>query len=331
MCVDRTSNAHLWSRLPAAAVVAGIAALMPVFPAAAATNSDAPVPAIGVTPVPGPAIRVAPVTPRIVDGRFASVVELDGGAVTVRPSPRRLHPTSDASRIEAQVWSTGQIMGFRRQSFGFGLVTIRSRRAGIPRVRNLPAWVGLATDAGFAVSCPMMRATSGGTVPPAQPVLTSPGEAAVIIGSATGAPALVYRARSEPCGSVVPATLTEALQRLSIPWMETGPVTGQLLSVTAILPKCGSFEGISSGGSASAMTVTLYAVVPEAPPARSCAPAHVIDETVPLGPIADPDAPPPLVGPHTQILHGTIGSVPVVSLTPPVVPVVSPIVPAPMG
>lgn len=61
------------------------------------------------------------------------------------------------------------------------------------------------------------------------------------------------------------------------------------------------------------MSVTIYAVVPEAPSARSCAPARVIDETVVLGPVGVPGAPPPLVGPETQILHGTTGLVPVVT------------------
>ena len=296
---------------PAAAVVAGTTALMSFCPTAGATASD----------VPAPAIRVAPVTPRVVDGRFVSVVELDGGALTVRPSPGRLRPTGDAAKIETQVWATGQIMGYRPQAFGFGLVTIRARRAGIPRVRNLPAWVGVATDAGTSFSCPMMRVSPGPTLASPEPALRSPGEAAVVIGSATGAPALVYEARSDPCGTIAPATLTEALERLSIPWTATGAVTDQGLSVRAILPECGSLAGIASGGSASAMTVTVYAVVPEATSPRSCAPAHVIDETVALGPIGDPDAPPPLVGPDTQILHGTTGPVPVVSLDPPLPPI----------
>jgi hypothetical protein len=252
----------------------------------------------------------------VVDGRFVSVVELDGGAFTVRPS-RRLPRNSHAGRIETQAWATGQIMGYRPQGFGFGVVTIRGRRAGIPRVRNLPAWVALATDAGVSFSCPMMRVSPGPSLAAPEPAPPSPGEAAVIVGSATRAPALVYKARSDPCGTVVPATLTEALERLSIPWTATGPVTDQVVPVQAILPECGSLAGIASGGSASAMSVTLYAVVPEAMPARPCSPARVIDEEVVLGPVGVPGAPPPLVGPDTQILHGTTGPVPVVTSSSP--------------
>jgi hypothetical protein len=302
VCVDRRSRARGRRSWPAAAVVVVITALVSFCPAAGATTSD----------IPARAIRVAPVTPRVVDGRFVSVVELDGGAFTVRPS-RRLPPTRDAGKIETQVWATGQIMGYRPQAFGFGVVTIRARRAGIPRVRNLPAWVALTTDAGATFSCPMMSVSPEPSLSSPEPSLTSPGEAAVIIGSATRAPALVYKARSDPCGTVVPATLTEAMERLSIPWTATGPVTDQVLPVRAILPECGSLAGIASGGSASAMSVTIYAVVPEAPSARSCAPARVIDETVVLGPVGVPGAPPPLVGPETQILHGTTGLVPVVT------------------
>jgi hypothetical protein len=303
VCVDRTSRARRRRWGPAIPVVVVITALVSFCPAAGATTSD----------VPNPAIRAAPVTPRVVDGRFVSVVELDGGAFTVRPAPGRLRPTGAAGKIEPQVWATGQIMGYRSQAFGFGVVTLRARRAGIPRVRNLPAWVALATDAGTSFSCPMMRVSPESSLASPEPALTSPGEAAVIIGSARRAPALVYEARSDPCETVVPATLTEALERLSIPWMATGPVTDQVLPVRAILPECGSLAGIASGGSASAMTVTLYAVVPEAPSARSCAPAHMIDEAVVLGPVGVPGAPPPLVGPDTQILHGTTGPVPVVT------------------
>lgn len=311
MCVDRTSREGRRSRGPAAAIIVGAVALVSCPPAAAAPSSKVAV----------PAIQVAPVVPRVVDGRYASVVELDGGAFSVRPPPPRLHPRGDASTIETQVWATGQIMGYRPQAFGFGLVTIRSRRSGLPRVRNLPAWVGLATDGGVAFACPMMRAPSGPSPAPPKPPPTSAGEAAVIIGSNAGGPALVYKARSDPCGTVVPATLGEALERLSIPWTATGPVTDQVLPVRAILPECASLAGIASGGSASAMTVTLYAVVPMAS-TRSCAPAHAIDETVALGPVGVPGAPAPLVGPDTQILHGTTGPVPVISLTAPPSPIV---------
>ncbi len=302
MYVDRTSRAHWWRWGSAAAAVVGLTTLTSVC-AAAATTADVPVPG------PVPAIRVAPVTPRVVDGRFVSVVELDDRAFTVRPAPRRLQPKSDAGPVEAQVWATGQIMSYRPQAFGFGLVTIRARRAGVPTIRNLPAWVGLATDAGVAFGCPMMRVAPR----PPRPALTSPGEAAVVVGAATGVPALVYVARSDPCGSVDPARLTRAMEELSIPWSATGPVTDQVLPIQAALPACGSVVGISSGGSASAMTVTVDAAVPEGTPLRSCAPAHVMDETVTLGPVEDPGAPPPLVGPSTQILHGPIGARPVVS------------------
>lgn len=303
--MDQKSRARGPGWGPAAAVLVVMTALMSVTPAAGATTSD----------VPTPTIAVAPVAPRVVDGRFVSVVALDGGALTVRPSPGRLRPTGDAGKTETQAWATGQIMGYRAQVFGFGVVTIRARRAGIPRVRNLPAWVALATDAEASFGCPMMRVSPEPSLGSPEPALASPGEAAVIIGSARPRLALVYKARSDPCGTVVPATLTQALERLSIPWTATGPVTDQVLPVRAILPECGSLAGIASGGSASAMSVTLYAVVPETPSARSCAPAHAIDEAVVLGPVGAPGAPPPLVGPDTQILHGTTGPVPVVTST----------------
>ncbi len=198
-------------------------------------------------------------------------------------------------------------MGYRPLAFGFGLVTIAEDANGVPPVVDLPAWVGLASDSAVSFSCPSVRTSPSGPRPP----LPTPGDAAVVIGS-SGRPAVVYRARSAPCGRVVPASLTNALETVSVPWIPEGVLASEVLNVQVDVPRCGEIEGVATGGSANAMTVTVYAVLPESPVDKSCTPRRFVSQTVRLGPGNVPGAPPPLVSASTRILHGDLGPVRVV-------------------
>ncbi len=206
--------------------------------------------------------------------------------------------------MATQIWATSQILGYRPQALGFGVVTITKHAPGVPPITRLPAWVGFATVSGIAFSCPSMvlRPHAPAIVPP-----VSAGDAAVVVGVARGSPAVVYKARSAPCDTLLPSSLTRASEAFSIPWVPLGPITGELLRVEAVLPVCGSYAGTASGGSAAAMTVTLYAVVPEGEPGSHCGGGRVVSETILLGPGPVPGAPPPLVSPSTSILHGATG------------------------
>ena len=144
------------------------------------------------------------------------------------------------------------------------------------------------------------------------PPLPTPGDAAVVVGSSVGSPAVVYRARSEPCASVAPASLSNALEAVSVPWIPEGVASTELLNIQVDVPPCGGIGGIASGGSAEVQTITVYALVPERPVAQSCVPGRFVDQTVVLGPGRTPGAPPPLVSPGTHILHGDLGPVRVV-------------------
>jgi hypothetical protein len=256
--------------------------------------------------------RLDPSRARVAHDRYVSTVELDGGVVTIRPAPKDLRPKTSEAGAETQIWATSQVMSYRVQALGFGLVTITHHAAGVPEVRNLPAWVGLATVAQISFSCPAMTAPP----PRSDPALPTPGDAAVVLADARGGPDVVYRARSAPCGSVEAASQTNALEAISVPWTALGPVVSELLNVRAAVPACGGIEGIGSGGSASAMTVTIYALVPESSVAMSCVPRRFVDRTVVLGPGSTPGAPPPLVTSSTQILHGATGPVRVVGASP---------------
>jgi hypothetical protein len=251
----------------------------------------------------------------VVHGRFESTVVLDGGALTVTPAPRNLRARVGEQAAATRIWATSQIMGYHRQALGFGIVSVTSRTAGVPRVVGLPAWVGFASDAGVPINCPAMPAPSTADAPPAAgappasvaPAPASAGEAAVVIGAERGTPAVVYVARADACGTVTVARSTDALEALSVPWVALGPVHDQVLTVRATLPYCGSYEGSGAGGSASAVTVTIDALVPEDTSGRSCPPAHTVTETVVLGPTGVPDAPPPLVSSATAVRHGATG------------------------
>jgi hypothetical protein len=253
--------------------------------------------------------RFAPSEAKLADGRYISTVQLDGGVVTIRPAPKHLRPQSSERGVETKAWATENVLGYRAVTFGFGLVTISHHAAGVPHVTNLPAWVGLAYVNGATFSCPMIRAGSG---TPKLPPLQSDGYAAVVIGARTGSPAVVYRARSEACGRVAKSSLANALEAISVPWIPNGILVSELLSVQVDVPPCGGIGGIATGGSAAAMTVTVYALVPESPVAMSCSPRRFVNQTVVLGPGSTPGAPPPLVSSSTQILHGTLGPVQVV-------------------
>ena len=275
------------------AVVAGLLVVVAFIPMAGAA------PPTGGTTTGGS----DPIRAEVVHHRFVTTVELDGGVVTIRPAPTRLRPGTSGERASTRIWATSQIMGYRPQALGFGIVTITGHAAGVPTVRDLPAWVGLASVAQIAFNCPMMRTSPARSARP----LPTPGEAAVVLGDSVGGPAVVYRARSAPCGSVVRASLTNASETVSVPWSALGPVESQILTVRVAVPACGGIGGIATGGSATAMTVTVYALVPESPVAMSCVPGRQVTRTVALGPGDIPGAPPPLVSPTTEILHGQTG------------------------
>lgn len=257
---------------------------------------------------PAQADRSSPGSMDVINSRFVRRVTLDGGEVVVTPAPKHLHPRRDGDSVEVEAWATGQLMGYQSQAFGFGLATIHDRAKGVPTVRNLPAWIGFAT-APEAFSCPaIVPSPTAGRLS----ALPSAGEAAVIIGASPGGPAVVYQARSETCGGLAPARLSNAQEEISITWMPVGLPNEVSIDVEATIPACGSLMGSGSSGSAAAMTVFLAAVVPEDTAHFRCKPDHLIDETVMLGPGPTPGAPPPLVSAATKILHAATGPVRVV-------------------
>jgi hypothetical protein len=239
----------------------------------------------------------------VVHGRFTVQFELDGGVVGVVPAPRKVRPTMSLAAARVLMRANTNTMSDRSIVLGYGLATISTHAPGVPRVRSLLAWVGISKR--FASeSCPMMRATTG-TATTTLPSLPSAGYAAFVIGATHGSPAVTYVAESAPCGSVVRSTLTNASEAISLPWQALGPVAGGSLQVRTTIPTCGSFAGVTTGGSARSMTITLGAVVPDVH--GPCQGAKAVTKVVTFGPNDAPGAPPPLVSASTHLVHGTVG------------------------
>lgn len=173
---------------------------------------------------------------------------------------------------------------------------------------ELPAWIGFGTRADVAYNCPMMRSPPTAPAPP----LVRRAKRRSSLGMHRGRRPSSTRP-AVPCATdwLLPGS-PNALEEISIPWVALGPLNRELLSIQAMMPRCGGLMGVGTGGSAAAMTVTVYAIVPEDSSHAGCAPANTIDETIALGPGPIPGAPPPLVSTSTAILHGTTGPVRVV-------------------
>jgi hypothetical protein len=232
-------------------------------------------------------------------------VSLDGGVLEVAPAPAGDHPLVSEERAAEEIWASPVLQGDQQGPLGYGVVTISLRVGGVPHVTRLRAWVGFARSSGTAF-CPEKSPSSTSNADGLSgQALSSSGYAAVVIGAAHGSPAVTYRAPSMVCGSVQPAALALASEVLSVPWQALTGVANESIQLRVTLPACGTLEGIASGGSAKVTTITVTAVVPDVH--GRCDGTSDITQTVALGPVGNPGAPPPLVTGSTIIRHGPLG------------------------
>ena len=202
------------------------------------------------------------------------------------PAPEHDRPRVTGESAAQKIWASPVLLGRQEGPLGYGLITISLHVKGVAPLFRLPAAVGFAKATDTA-SCPAER-----SVPTTNPsgtsltALPSNGYAAVVIGAVSGSPAVSYTARSSVCTSVQAASLAKATEVLSVPWqLLSGPRTGSI-RLRATLPPCGDLEGISSGGSAKAWTITVGAVVPDV--LGRCGRTHSATQTVDLGPPGNP-------------------------------------------
>jgi hypothetical protein len=253
----------------------------------------------------------APRTADVVRGRFVATVRLDGGELTVVPAPAHDHPVLTEAQVAKKIWASPVLSGRQEGPLGYGLVTISLHVSGVPTVTRVLAWIGFATSTG-AESCPVESPTSSTPIPsPAS--FPSNGDAAVVIGGTTGAPAVSYTARSLFCENIQPAALANATEMVSVRWEALGSFHNGALRVRAPLPACGTLAGISSGGTSKSETITVTVTVPDV--RHHCAGPRTTTQTLNLGPIGNtPGAPPSPISATTAIVHGVLG--PVLAATP---------------
>jgi hypothetical protein len=218
-----------------------------------------------------------PTQSSVVDDRYVSDVELDGGAFSVEPAPIDTVPAISKADAEKLLFASPVFQGKDAGVVGFGLVTSQVSQHGVPTYQSDPAWIAFGW--GGITNCPMM------TAPPSPPDLPSGGYVAVALIEGAGGGSISYEARSDPCGegatgpTVRPATHIE-----SVPWTSNGQVTGGSLQITYTLPACGTLSSYDAGGTGDVDTLSVNAEVPDDP--GSCSSPAPITDVVQLVPAA---------------------------------------------
>jgi hypothetical protein len=271
----------------AGALVAGIIlSVQSATPASAATHSV-------VTHVPKGVI---------VNGRFIKSYALADGALTVTPAATAMTPTRKETVVATQVWAITAVQGYNAEGLGLGIVTITKIAKGVPTVKKLAAWVGLANDYGLATSCPIWTVRQKfSKLPP----LPSAGWVVVVVGDARNSPAVAYRAASARCGYLNKASLVNATEQISVPWT-TDTAHPNSTNIFVHLAYCADYDGRSSSGSPTETTGSVYAALvedpaamPKAPTLGHCTPAHTLTLSAPFLARSGP----------TKIVHGPLGPV----------------------
>jgi hypothetical protein len=257
--------------------------------------------------------------PRAADvarGRFVASVALDTGALTVVPASAHDRPTLSETKAAEKIWASPVFAGHQKGPLGYGLVTISRQAKGVARITRLPAWIGFAQSRS-GEACPAETPSSSAPSLPAAASFPSSGYAAVVIGAATGAPAVTYTARSLVCTSVQPAAVAKATEVESARWRALSPLTNGAFTLRATVPACGTLEGTGSEGSAQSVTVTVDVTVPDVP--AHCTGVHTVTQPESLGPPEGAPNPGPasLITSATVIQHARVGPISQVAQGPP--------------
>ena len=146
------------------------------------------------------------------------------GATVVAPPPPGLRPRMSESEVETEPRATSQLLGYRAQGARLRCRDHRRAPTRSPACRQAPGLGGVRQLRRRLVLLPGDERAPPCAHAPLR--LASAGDAAVVVGDARGSPAVVYKARSAPCDSVVASSLTRATEVLSVPWVPLGPVGG---------------------------------------------------------------------------------------------------------
>lgn len=213
-----------------------------------------------------------PTQSSVVDDRFVSVVQLDGGAFSVQPAPIDTVPVVSKADAEKLLFASPSFQGMSAGVIGFGLVTSQVSQHGVPTYQADPAWIAFGW--GGATNCPAE------TVPPSPADLPSGGYVAVAMIEGAGGGDLSYEARSDTCGTLTGPTVRPATHIESVPWTANGQVTGGNLQISYTAPACAGSAMYSAAGQGDSVTLTVEVEMPNTP--SSCASPAPITEVVAL-------------------------------------------------
>lgn len=185
----------------------------------------------------------------VVNGRFTTTVVLDGGVITITPAPKATVPTRGYGAVTAEIWASTELQGFKSQTVGFGIVTVTiGSKTALP-IAQIPAWVGFANGNATKVCL-----THGEKVKS----FHSNGEAAVVIGDASGSPAAAYVPPG--CGLTQRSGVTVPTEVTSVPWTLVGSVSATgFTHFRFTAPRCAAVGGIANASSGGLTTVKLIA------------------------------------------------------------------------
>lgn len=218
-----------------------------------------------------------PTQSSVVDDRFVSDVELDGGAFSVQPAPIDTVPVMPKADAEKLLLASPVFQGENAGVVGFGLVTSQVSQHGVPTYQADAAWIAFGW--GGVTNCPAI------TTEPSPADLPSGGYVAVALVEGAGGGDLSYEARSDPCGNgVTGPTVRPATHIESVPWTSSGQVTGGSLQITYTLPPCGTLAQYNAGGTGPSDTLSVEAEVPDTSgPCPTQAPTTDVVQLVPAG------------------------------------------------
>jgi hypothetical protein len=208
----------------------------------------------------------------VVDDRFVSVVQLDGGAFSVQPAPIDTVPVLSKADAEKLLFASPLFQGKTAGVLGFGLITSQVSQHGVPTYQADPAWVAFGW--GGATNCPME------TAPPSPADLPSGGYVAVALIEGAGGGDVSYQARSDTCGTISGPTVRPATHIESVAWTANGQVTGGNLQITYTPPACAGPATYSAAGQGDTVTLTVEVELPNT--AGSCSSPTPITDVVAL-------------------------------------------------
>jgi hypothetical protein len=230
-------------------------------------------------------------------GRVDTTLELDG--FTIAPAAISVHPTVPESVMANELWATTALAGTTQLALAYGDVTLNM--AGAPKLRDVPVWVAIATakqcnakvvcNAANVASWPLTIVVSGYGLPSLQ--------------EKSGLPIdFVYQ--SAGTKSTAKPRLLPAIEEVSSPWIQDGPVKDRTLSITTGPFPCGALHGYSLVAGPHGATLTVESLYPESTMGDYCASSLVVHRAIALTATTN-GVTRWLVNPSVPFVHATTG------------------------